>query len=243
MRDVETIETELGLADLEALEKRVDRARKAAKSGDKAARAEAEFFEALHAHVGDGNPARSFAVPAAMASAFRECFLLTAKPILYVANVDEDGLEGGNAYAAELETHAKGEGAGILRICGKVEAEISELEAGEKKEFLEALGLEEPGLFRLTREAYALLDLVTYFTAGPKEVRAWTIRRDTLAPAAAGEIHSDFERGFIRAEVIGFEDYIACGGEAEARARGKMRVEGKDYVVQDGDVMHFRVGT
>jgi GTP-binding protein YchF len=243
IRDVETIETELGLADLETLEKRVDRARKAAKSGDKAAKAEVSFFEGLQAHVGDGKPARSFDVPDALEDAFRECFLLTAKPILYVANVDEDGIAEGNAYTAELEAHARAEGAGSLRICGKVEAEISELEGGEKKEFLEALGLEEPGLFRLAREAYALLELITYFTAGPKEVRAWTIRRGTLAPAAAGEIHTDFERGFIRAEVIGFEDYIACGGEVEAKAQGKMRVEGKDYVVQDGDVMHFRIGT
>ena len=242
-RDVETIETELALADLESLEKRVDRARKGSKSGDKAAKAELEFFEALHAHVGDGKPARRFEVPDAMAEAFKACFLLTAKPILYVANVDEEGLVDGNAFTAELEAHAKAEGAGILRICGKVEAEISELEGEEKLEFLEALGLEEPGLYRLAREAYALLDLITYFTAGPKEVRAWTIRRDTLAPQAAGEIHTDFERGFIRAEVIGFDEYLACGGESEAKAQGKMRVEGKDYVVQDGDVMHFRVGT
>jgi GTP-binding protein YchF len=243
VRDVETIEIELGLADIESLEKRVDRARKAAKSGDADAKAQVAFFEGLCAHVGDGKPARSYPVPADMASEYRNCFLLTAKPILYIANVDEAGLVGGNPYCAALEARVAAEGGEVLRICGKVEAELSELEAEEKLEFLEDLGLTEPGLYRVIRSAYSLLQLISYFTAGPKEVRAWTVRQGTLAPAAAGEIHSDFERGFIRAEVIGYDDYIAAGGEVQARANGLMRVEGKEYVVQDGDVMHFRVGT
>jgi GTP-binding protein YchF len=243
VRDVETIEIELGLADIESLEKRVDRARKAAKSGDAEAKAQGAFFEGLCAHVGDGKPARTYPVPADMANEYRNCFLLTAKPILYIANVDEAGLAGGNPYCAALEARVAAEGGEVLRICGKVEAELSELEAEEKLEFLEDLGLTEPGLYRVIRSAYSLLQLISYFTAGPKEVRAWTVRQGTLAPAAAGEIHSDFERGFIRAEVIGYDDYIAAGGEVQARANGLMRVEGKEYVVQDGDVMHFRVGT
>ena len=243
VRDVETIETELGLADIESLEKRLDRARKAAKSGDADAKVQVEFFEGLAAHVGEGKPARTYPVSDAMEAEFRSCFLLTAKPILYVANLDEASLADGNAYCAALESYAAGEGASVLRICGKVESELSELSPEEKLEFLEDLGLSEPGLYRLVRAAYQLLDLITYFTAGPKEVRAWTVRRDTRAPQAAGEIHSDFERGFIRAEVIGYEDYVRCGGELGAKAEGLMRVEGKDYQVQDGDVMHFRVGT
>ncbi len=243
IRDVETIETELGLADLDSCEKRLERARKVARSGDEEAKAEVAFFEGLIAHVGAGKPARSCAVPDSMAEAFRSCFLLTAKPVLYVANVDEAALSSGNAYTAAVEARARAEGAGVLRICAKVEAELSELESAEQQEFLESLGLSEPGLDRLIRAAYELLDLITYLTAGPKEVRAWTVRRHTRAPQAAGEIHSDFERGFIRAEVIGFGDYVACAGEAGAKAKGLMRVEGKDYVVQDGDVMHFRIGT
>jgi GTP-binding protein YchF len=239
VRDVETIETELGLADIDSLEKRLDRARKAAKSGDARARAEVAFFEGLAAHVGAGRPARSYPVPAE----YRGCFLLTAKPILYVANVDEAGLAGGNAHCAALEAHVAGERGQVLRLCGKVEAELSELDAAEKLEFLADLGLSEPGLYRVIRSAYSLLQLISFFTAGPKEVRAWTVRPGARAPQAAGEIHTDFERGFIRAEVIGYEDYIAAGGEVQAKARGVMRVEGKEYVVQDGDVMHFRIGT
>jgi GTP-binding protein YchF len=242
VRDVETIETELGLADLDTIERRLDRARRAAKAGRKEDQAEAAFFEALLGHLADGHPARTFEVPEAHARAFRECFLLTAKPILYVANVDEGGLADGNAHTAALEAHAEARGASTLRVCAKIEAELAELGAEERAAFLEDLGLEEPGLWRLIRAAYALLELLTFFTAGPKEVRAWTVRRGTRAPQAAGEIHSDFERTFIRAEVIPFDDFVACGGEAGAKAAGKMRVEGKDYVMQDGDVCHFRVG-
>jgi ribosome-binding ATPase YchF (GTP1/OBG family) len=165
---------------------------------------------------------------------------LTAKPILYVANVDEDGLVSGNAYSEALETYASAGGAEVVRICGKVEAELSELDDEDKREFLSELGIEEPGLHRLIRAAYALLELVTFFTAGPKEIRAWTIRRGTAAPKAAAEIHSDFEKHFIRAEVIAFDAYLECEGEAGAKARGVMQVEGKDYVVKDGDVVYFR---
>ena len=177
-----------------------------------------------------------------MEAALRACFLLTAKPILYVANVDEASLAKGNSLTAKVESRAREEGARVVRLCAKIEAELAELEAMEKEAFLHDLGVEEPGLHRLVREAYALLDLITFFTAGPKEVKAWTIRRGTLAPAAAGEIHTDFERGFIRAEVISYGDYLAHGGEAGAKAAGAMRVEGREYVVRDGDVVHFRVG-
>jgi GTP-binding protein YchF len=240
-RDVETIETELCLADLETAERRLERARRGAKSGDKERRAELELFEALVAHLGQGRPARSFAVADAARPAFRESFFLSAKPVLYVANVDEAGLAAGNAHLAALEVLAKDSGAPVVAVCAQVEAELAELEPGERQAFLADLGLAEPGLHRLIRAAYALLDLVSFFTAGPKEVRAWTIARGTRAAQAAGVIHSDFERGFVRAEVIRFEDYVAAGGEAEAKARGAMRVEGRDYAVQDGDVVYFRI--
>ena len=242
LRDVETIETELALADLETVGKRLDRARRAAKAGRKEDREEAAFFEALLGHLSEGRPARSFEVGPERERAYRESFLLTAKPVLYVANVDEPGLVEGSPAVRALEQHAGGGGAGLVRICAKVEAELVELEAEEKLEFLKELGLEEPGLHRLIRAAYQLLDLITFLTAGEKEVRAWTLRRGARAPEAAGVIHSDFERGFIRAEVIPFEDYVRCGGEAGARNEGRMRSEGKDYVGQDGDVILFRVG-
>jgi hypothetical protein len=244
LRDAETIETELALADLDAVLRRAERVRRAAKTPGKEGegpRAELELLEAVAAHLSGGAPARSYSVPDELRGAFRDLQLLTAKPVLYVANVDEAGLRA-SAAAEAVERHARERGAGAIRLCAKLEAELAELAAEEKSAFLAELGLEEPGLDRLARAAYALLDLITYFTAGPKEVRAWTVRRGTLAPQAAGEIHSDFERTFIRAEVIAFEDYVACGGEVGARAKGRMRVEGKDYVVQDGDVLHFRVG-
>lgn len=240
IRDVETIETELGLADLETVEKRAAAARKAAKTGNKDAVATADFLEALAAHVSTGAPARSFDVPQAQRAAYNDCHLLTAKPVLYVANVDEASLARGNEWSAALEAHAKQVGAGVVRICGRTEAELSELPDDEKREYLAELGVEEPGLNRLIREAYALLDYITFLTAGEKEVRAWTIHKGDRAPVAAGVIHSDFEKHFIRAEVISFETYIACGGEAGAKAKGAMRVEGKEYVVQDGDVVLFR---
>jgi GTP-binding protein YchF len=240
-RDVETIEIELGLADLDTVEKRIDRVRRVARSGDKSAKQELELFEALRDHLAKGLPARTFPVPDPLRPAFHDAHLLTAKPVLYVANVDEDSLADGNDHSAALEAWANEQGAQFVRICGKIEAELSELPPDEKREFLASLGIEEPGLNRLIRAAYALLDLVTYFTAGPKEIRAWTIRRGTAAPRAAAEIHSDFEKHFIRAEVIPFEAYVANGGEAGAKAKGAMQVEGKDYVVKDGDVVYFRV--
>jgi GTP-binding protein YchF len=246
VRDTATIETELGLADLETLEKRLDRLRRNARAGGKPgeeARREVAFLEELVEHLSNGAPARSFEVPDAFSELFASCHLLTAKPVLYVANVDEKGLAQDDEATRALEAHAASQGAGCVRICGKIEAELSELSTEERALFLEDLGIEEPGLNRLIRAAYELLSLITYFTAGPKEVRAWTIRRGTAAPQAAAEIHTDFERGFIRAEIIPFDAYIACRGEVGAKAAGKMRVEGKEYIVQDGDVVHFRVGT
>src|SRR5499426_3443523 len=228
LRDVETVETE--------------RVRRAARGGRKEDQAEAAFFAALSEHLSQGRPARSFPVPEAQAAAFRESFLLTAKPVLYVANVDEAGLAGESEAVAALERHAEKTGAGLVCISARIEAELAEPAPAEKQAFLHDLALQEPGLDRLIRAAYALLDLITYFTAGDKEVKAWTIARGTLAPAAAGVIHTDFERTFIRAEVIAYEDYVACGGEAGARAAGKLRIEGREYAVRDGDVVHFRVG-
>jgi GTP-binding protein YchF len=242
LRDVETIETELVLADLDTVARRLERVRRAAKGGRKEDQAEAAVFEALSEHLSQGRPARSFEAPAAQAAALRESFLLTAKPVLYVANVDEAGLAGESEAVAALERHAEKTGAAVVRISARIEAELAELAPEDKQAFLAELGLAEPGLHRLIRAAYGLLDLITYFTAGPKEVKAWTIRRGTPAPEAAGVIHTDFERTFIRAEVIPFEDYVACGGEAGARAAGKLRIEGRDYAIRDGDVVHFRVG-
>ncbi len=242
LRDIETIETELGLADIETADKRLDRVKKAAKAGRKEELAEATFFEGLIAHLSSGKPARSFAVPKEQADVYRASFFLTGKPVLFVANVDETGLAEGNAHVSALEAYAAQTGAGVIRVCAKIEAEIAELDAEGRREFLAALGLAEPGLDRLIRAAYALLDLITFLTAGEKEVRAWTISRGTKAPQAAGTIHTDFERTFIRAEIIKFADYVACDGEAGARTAGKLRVEGKEYEMLDGDVVHFRVG-
>ena len=239
-RDVETIDLELGLADLETVEKRIDRVRRVAKSGDKQARAEQEFFEAVRDHLSSGQPARTLDVPQALGSVFKEACLLTAKPVLYVANVDEAALAEGNHHSQVLSALAAKAGANTVRICGKVEAELSELDDADRRDFLADLGIEEPGLNRLIRAAYELLELVTFFTAGPKEIRAWTIRRGTAAPQAAAEIHSDFEKHFIRAEVIAFDTYLECKGEAGAKAKGVMHVEGKEYIVKDGDVVFFR---
>jgi GTP-binding protein YchF len=243
LRDVETIDTELALADMETLERRLSRARKASKAGGKEARDEAAFFEALLAHVSSGAPALTFDVPAGQQSAFRDCHLITAKPVLFVANVDEAALREGNAHTAALERHAAEVGAKVVPLCGKVEAELSELDDESQREFLADLGLEEPGLHRLIRAAYELLGLITFFTTtGKKEVKAWTIRRGTRAPQAAGIIHTDFERTFIRAEVTSVDDFVAAGGEAGTRSGGTLRIEGKDYEIRDGDVVHFRSG-
>lgn len=242
-RDIETVETELLLADLETVERRLERARKAAKSGDPEARAAVQVLESLLAHLSGGAPARLFVPPAGQEAVVRDCFLLTAKPFLYVANVDEAGLADGAAAEAVAE-HARRSGARWLALCAKLEAELAELEPPERETFLRELGLVEPGLPRLAREILALLGLVTFFTTtGGREVRAWTVPAGTRAREAAGRVHSDFERHFVAAEVAGFEDFIAAGGEAGARAQGRLRLEGRDYAVQDGDVIHFRAGT
>jgi GTP-binding protein YchF len=238
--DAETVETELMLADLESLEKRVAAIEKKAKGGDKAARAELALVDKALALLREGKPARLAKLSAEEEPGYRALQLLTAKPVLYVCNVDEASAASGNAYSRAVEERAKAEGAGSVVISAKIEAEVAGLAPEDRAAFLAELGLEEPGLNRLIREGYRLLNLVTFFTAGPKEARAWTVKRGAKAPQAAGVIHTDFEKGFIRAETIAYADYVALGGEQGAKDAGKMRLEGKDYVVQDGDVMHFR---
>jgi ribosome-binding ATPase len=241
--DIETVETELMLADLDSLERRVDTLSKKAKGADKDAQEAKETLDLVNRALGllrEGKPARMVQRRPEEGETFHMLGLLTALPVLYVANVDEASAASGNEFSRKVEAWAKAEGAACVVISAKIEAEIAVLPADERDEFLAAIGLKEPGLDRLISAGYALLDLVTYFTAGPKEARAWTITRGTKAPQAAGVIHSDFEHGFIRAETIAYNDYVACGGEVGARDAGKMRLEGKDYVVADGDVMHFR---
>ncbi len=237
-RDIEIINTELQLADLDTIDKAINRVNKVAKSGNKEAIARMQFLEALQAHVNDGNPARTLAISADQMLEVRELHLLTMKPVLYIANVDEDGFEN-NPHLDAVQEIVQREGAELVAICNKLEAEIAELADEEKAEFLEDIGMEEPGLDRVIRAGYKLLGLQTYFTAGPKEARAWTVKQGTTAPNAAGVIHTDFVKGFIRANVIAYDDFIAGNGEAGAKEAGKLRVEGKEYIVQDGDVMHF----
>jgi ribosome-binding ATPase len=247
--DIETVETELMLADLESLERRADALERKARGTDKDAKEAKEAKEALGllnralALLREGKPARLTERKPEEEKAFHMLGLLTTLPVLYVCNVDEASAAGGNAFAREVEARAKQEGAASIVISAKIESEIAVLSRAERGEYLAAVGLEEAGLDRLIGAGYALLRLVTFFTAGPKEARAWTVTRGTKAPQAAGVIHSDFEQGFIRAETIAYEDYVACGGESGARDAGKMRLEGKDYVVADGDVMHFRFAT
>jgi len=241
LRDAETVETELMLADLESLERRLDAAAKKAKGSDKEARAQLGAMEAALTELRAGRPARHARLAPADCVSFDQLQLLTAKPVLYVCNVEESAAAAGNAWSAKVAERAATEGAASVVISAAIEAEVAQLaSAEEKREFLAALGLEEPGLARVIRAGYRLLDLVTFFTVGPKEARAWTVRRGATAPEAAGVIHTDFERGFIRAETIAYEDFIACAGEQGAKEAGKMRAEGKDYVVQDGDIFHFR---
>jgi GTP-binding protein YchF len=237
--DIEVIETELALADLESVEKALDRASRAAKVGDKKAQARRDLLERVRAQLDTGRPARAMGLDAEELSEIRDMFLLTAKPTMYIANVAEDGFQD-NPYLDAVRNLAAGEGAEVVPVCAAIEAEIVELEESEREVFLADLGLDEPGLNRVVRAGYKLLGLETYFTAGPKEVRAWTIQKDAKAPQAAGVIHSDFERGFIRAEVIAYDDFVACKGEQGAKEAGKLRSEGKDYIVKDGDVVHFR---
>ncbi len=240
VRDIEVIQTELALADLDTVEKRMLRTEKQARSGDKKAKEDVEFCQKVKATLEKGLSPRNLAENEDQRLILRDMHLMTAKPVLYVANVAEDDLEGKHPYVEEVRQLAAKEGNGVVFICGSIEAEISELAGEEKQAFLEEMGLAESGLDRLIRSGYELLGLITYFTAGVKEVRAWTITRGTKAPGAAGVIHSDFEKGFIRAEVIAYKDFIASGGESGAKEKGLMRLEGKEYVVQDGDVMHFR---
>jgi ribosome-binding ATPase len=241
--DIETVETELMLADLDSLERRVDGLSKKAKGGDKEAKEALDLINRALALLRDGKPARLTERKPEEERAFHMLGLLTALPVLYVCNVDEAAAAAGNEFSREVEARAKEEGAASVVISAKIEAEIAVLSRDERSEYLAAVGLEEAGLDRLIRAGYALLHLVTFFTAGPKEARAWTVTAGAKAPQAAGVIHSDFEQGFIRAETIAYDDYVACGGEAGARDAGKMRLEGKDYVVADGDVMHFRFAT
>ncbi|MBN8911585.1 MAG: redox-regulated ATPase YchF [Rhizobiales bacterium] len=240
LADAEVVETELMLADMESLEKRIASIEKKAKSGDKDAKAGLAVMEKALAPLRDGKPARMADITPEERPAFVALQLLTSKPVLYVCNVEEASAASGNAHSAKVEERAKTEGAACVVISAKIESEFAGLPPEDRQEFLSEMGLAEPGLNRLIRAGYQLLDLVTYFTIGPKEARAWTITRGTKAPQAAGVIHTDFEKGFIRAETIAYEDYVAAGGEVGAKEAGKMRLEGKDYVVKDGDIMHFR---
>ena len=236
--DIETISTELALADLASVEKAIIREGKKAKSGDKDAQKLVAIMERLQAHLDQGLPVRSAGLDEDELLIIKPLCLLTVKPAMYVANVAEDGFEN-NPFLDALTELASKEGAPVVAVCAAMEAEIADLDDADKTEFLQEMGLEEPGLNRLIRAGYDLLGLQTYFTAGVKEVRAWTIHKGDTAPQAAGVIHTDFERGFIRAQIIGFDDYISLGGEAKAKEAGKMRAEGKEYVVADGDVINF----
>jgi GTP-binding protein YchF len=237
--DIEVIHTELGLADMDTVEKGIDRVAKRARSGDKEDMKFKELLEKIHAHLDTGEPVRSMALDKDDSEKIKPLCLMTAKPTMYIANVDEEGFEN-NPHLDTVSAIAKKEGAGVVVICAAIEAEIAELDDEEKMDFLQEIGQEEPGLDRVIRAGYELLGLQTYFTAGKTEVRAWTIRKGYTAPQAAGVIHTDFERGFIRSETTAFEDYDKYGGEQGAKEAGRFRLEGKDYIMQDGDVVHFR---
>ena len=240
LADADTVETELMLADLESLEKREVTLRKKAAAKDKDALAELELVDLALAALREGQPARVADIPQGRERDWKNLQLITSKPVIYVCNVEEDSAATGNDLSAKVAEKAAAEGAEAVVISARIEEELAQLEDNERLEYLETLGLEEPGLNRLIRQGYALLDLITYFTAGPKESRAWTIKRGTAAPQAAGVIHTDFERGFIKAETIAYADYTEHQGEQGARDAGRLRQEGKDYVVEDGDVMLFR---
>lgn len=241
VRDKEIIDTELLLKDLETVEKRLEKVKRQAKSNEKEAIRAVQTAEKIKAHLETGTPARTLSLERDELELFNSLWLLTAKPILYVCNVDEESVNTGNAYTEQFKERVKDEQAQVILISAGIEADIIELESEEERmEFLEDMGLSEPGVNKLIRACYALLNLITYFTAGEKEVRAWTVEKGTKAPQAAGVIHSDFEKGFIRAEVIKYNDYTSLGSENAVKEAGKMGVEGKEYVVVDGDVMHFR---
>jgi hypothetical protein len=241
IRDVETVETELMLADLDSLERRAVAVQKRARGGDKEARALADIIDPVLAALRAGEPARSAVTGVEQQKSLAELQLLSAKPVLYIANVDEASAAAGNAESRRLADYAAARGAGIVVISAAIEAELAQLaDAGERTEYLASIDLEEAGLDRVIRAGYRLLDLITFLTVGPKEAHAWTVERGTRAPQAAGRIHTDFEKGFIRAETISYEDFVAYGGEQGAKDAGRMRLEGADYVVRDGDIMHFR---
>ncbi len=238
IRDIEIINTELALADLDSIERLLLKAQKNSKSGDKALVFEKEVLEKIKATLEQGKWIKNLSLDEKEAEVIKNYALLTAKPVVYIANVNESGFEN-NPYLEKVKALAQTENAKVVPVCAAIESEIASLEPADQKDFLSSLGLEEPGLNRLIRAGYALLNLETYFTVGPKEVRAWTYHKGASAPQAAGVIHTDFEKGFIRAEVIAYEDFVKHGGEQGAKEAGKLRVEGKSYIVQDGDVMHF----
>ena len=237
--DIETIDTELALADLDSVDKAIARYERVAKSGDKDAKVKIAVLQKLRVALDEGKAARTVALDDEEKLAIRDLFLLTLKPVMYVANVQEDGFEG-NPHLDAVRARALAEGSEVVPVCAAIEEELSQLDDADRDEFLKDLGLDEPGLNRLVRAAYTLLGLQTYFTAGVKEVRAWTVRAGSTAPQAAAVIHTDFEKGFIRAETIGYDDYIKYRGEAGARDAGRLRLEGKEYRVQEGDILHFR---
>ena len=241
IRDAETVETELLLADLDSIERRVTATQKKARGADKEAKAQLELMERVLTALREGKPARTIAISAEQRANFRSLQLLSAKPVLYICNVEESAAATGNAASARVADYAGAQRAAAVVISAAIEAEVSQLaDEAEKREFLSHLGLDEPGLARVIRAGYRLLDLITFFTVGPKEAHAWTVPQGTKAPQAAGVIHSDFEAGFIRAETISYADFVACGGEQGAKDAGKMRLEGADYVIQDGDILHVR---
>ena len=237
--DIDTIDTELALADLESVEKALNRYERASKAGDKDAIVRRDLLQRVRAHLDQGHPARSMGLADDERLLLRELFLLTLKPVMYIANVREDGFSD-NPHLDAVRARAAKEGAQVVPVCAAIEEELSQLDDADRDIFLADMGLDEPGLNRVIRAAYALLGLQTYFTAGVKEVRAWTVKKGATAPQAAGVIHTDFEKGFIRAETIGFDDFIKYKGEAGAREVGRLRLEGKEYLVQEGDVLHFR---
>lgn len=239
-RDIEVINTELILADMESVDKRLDKSRKLAKSGDKDAVKITATLDKVSTQLNAGLPVRTLELSDDEKDAIKDLFLITSKPLFYITNVGEGDLPDGNDYVNDVRKIAEAEGSEVVVMCGNIEAEISELDPEEKGEFLSDLGLEEAGLNRMIRAGYKLLSLDTYFTAGVKEVRAWTIHKGATAPQAAGVIHSDFERGFIKAEVVAYDDFVSSSGEQGAKEKGLLKVEGKDYIVKDGDVIHFR---
>jgi len=237
LRDIEIINTELALADLDTVDRALQRATKNIRSGQKEGVAQKQLFEKVQAHLNNMQPLRALALNEEIF--LRDLHLLSVKPTLYIANVAEDGFEN-NPYLEQVRTQAAGEGAQVVAVCAATEAELVSLDAEERQEFLNEMGLSEPGLNRVIHAGYRLLGLQSFFTAGPKEVRAWTVRVGATAPKAAAVIHTDFEKGFIRAEVVAYDDFVTCNGEQGAKEAGKWRLEGKDYIVQEGDVMHFR---